>query len=151
MSIESSKGSYMEKFRVAFIVPGEPKGKGRPRFNTKTGKTYTPGDTINYENLVKLQYQSLVGDKYTEKPIEAIITCYYSIPKSMSKANKEKAYHGKLRPTKKPDLDNVAKVVLDSLNGLAYKDDSQVVSLKIDKYYADKPLVKVELYEVEYD
>lgn len=59
----------MEKFRVAFIVPGEPKGKGRPRFNTKTGRTYTPGDTINYENLVKMQYQALVGDKYTKKEV----------------------------------------------------------------------------------
>jgi len=135
----------MEKFRVAFIVPGEPKGKGRPRFNTKTGRTYTPGDTINYENLVKVQYQTLVGDKYTDKPIEAVM------PKSMSKSNREKVYHGKLRPTKKPDLDNIAKIVLDSLNGLAYKDDSQVVSLRIDKHYADKPLVKVELYEVEHE
>ena len=51
----------------------------------------------------------------------------------------------------KPDLDNIAKIVLDSLNGLAYKDDRQVVSLKIEKHYADKPLVKVELYEVEYE
>ena len=83
--------------------------------------------------------------------VGARITCYYGIPKSMSKSNREKVYHGKLRPTKKPDLDNIAKIVLDSLNGLAYKDDSQVVSLKIEKYYADKPLVKVELYEVEQD
>ena len=102
----------MEKFRVAFIVPGEPKGKGRPRFNPKTGRTYTPGDTINYENLVKVQYQTLVGDKYTDKPIEAVITCYYGMPKSMSKSNREKVYHGKLRPTKKPDLDNIAKITL---------------------------------------
>ena len=69
----------------------------------------------------------------------------------MSKSNREKVYHGKLRPTKKPDLDNIAKIVLDSLNGLAYKDDSQVVSLRIDKFYAEKPLVKVELYEVEHE
>lgn len=139
----------MEKYRVMFIVPGEPKGKGRPRFNTKSGRTYTPSDTLNYENLVKVQYQSLVGDKYTDKEIEAKITCYYGMPKSMTKANREKVYHGKLRPTKKPDLDNIAKIILDSLNGIAYKDDSQIVSLKIDKYYAEKPLVKVELYEVE--
>ena len=141
----------MAKFSVAFIDPGEPKGKSRPGYNTKTGRTYTPGETINYENLVKVQYQTLVGDKYTDKPIEAVITCYYGMPKSMSKSNREKVYHGKLRPTKKPDLDNIAKIVLDSLNGLAYKDDSQVVSLRIDKHYADKPLVKVELYEVEHE
>ena len=42
-------------------------------------------------------------------------------------------------PLKKPDIDNCIKVILDSLNGIAYKDDSQVVSLKIEKYYADKP------------
>ena len=61
----------MDKFRVTFIIPGEPKGKGRPRFNTRTGRAFTPGDTINYENLVKLQYQNLVGDKYTDKPVQA--------------------------------------------------------------------------------
>lgn len=140
----------MDKYRVCFIVPGEPKAKQRPRFNTKTGRTYTPNQTISYENLIKMQYQSFVGEKYTENQVEAVITCYYVMPKSISKAKKEKALHGIIRPTKKPDLDNIAKSVLDSLNGLAYKDDSQVVSLKVEKYYAEKPLVKVELYEVEY-
>ena len=139
----------MDKYRVAFIIPGEPHGKARPKFNTKTGRTYTPSKTINYENLVKMQYQTLVGDKYTENPVEAIITCYYGIPKSMTKGKRGKALKGELRPTKKPDLDNIAKSVLDSLNGLAYKDDSQVVKLQIEKYYGEKPLVKVELYEVD--
>ena len=138
----------MEKFRVAFIVPGEPKGKGRPRFNTKTGRTYTPGDTINYENLVKMQYQALVGDKYTEKEVEARITCYYGIPKSMSKSNREKVYHGKLRPTKKPDLDNIAKIVLDALNKLAFKDDNQITKLNLEKIYSEeeKVFIKIEEY-----
>ena len=53
---------------------------------------------------------------------------------------------GNLRPTKKPDLDNVAKIILDSLNKIAYDDDSQIVDLHIRKYYSDNPRVLVSLY-----
>lgn len=133
---------------ISFIIPGEPKGKGRPRMNTKTGRAYTPKDTILYENLVRIQYQNCIGQKSLEGEIRAYITCYYSMPKSMSKAKREKALHGTLRPTKKPDLDNVCKIVLDSLNGLAYKDDSQVVEIIVKKYYSEQPLIKVELEEI---
>lgn len=83
--------------------------------------------------------------------IEAEIKAYYAIPKSMTKKNRQLIEEGKLHPTKKPDLDNVAKIILDALNGIAYKDDSQVVRLHIEKEYADddKPRVEVILRELE--
>ena len=54
---------------------------------------------------------------------------------------------GLISPTKKPDLDNIAKAILDSLNGIAYKDDSQIVSLLISKKYSDRPRVEIALKE----
>lgn len=133
---------------ISFIIPGEPKGKGRPRMSTKTGRAFTPKDTLLYENLVKSRYWSCIGEKKLEGEIRAFITCYYKIPKSTSKTKRELMLHDKLRPTKKPDLDNIAKVVLDSLNGIAFNDDAQVVELIIKKYYGEQPLVKVELEEI---
>ena len=54
---------------------------------------------------------------------------------------------GIIRPTKKPDLDNIAKAVLDSLNGIAYKDDSQIVSMVVSKKYSNRPRVEITLKE----
>ena len=133
---------------ISFIVPGEPRGKQRPRMSTRTGRAYTPKETLMYENLVKVQYQKSACGKCFEGPIRAYITCYYAIPKSMSKTKREKALSGLLRPVKKPDLDNIAKAILDSLNKLAYSDDNQVVEIIIKKYYAEKPFVKVELQQI---
>ena len=53
-----------------------------------------------------------------------------------------------IRPTVKPDCDNLAKSILDSLNGLAYHDDKQVVELVVKKYYAENAEVKIKLSEV---
>ena len=138
---------------IRFTVPGEPTGKGRPRVFKTNGvsRATTPQKTLNYENLVKwivgesMQVEQLTGE------IEAEIKAYYAIPKSMTKKNRQLIEEGKLHPTKKPDLDNVAKIILDALNGIAYKDDSQVVRMHIEKEYADdeKPRVEVVLRELE--
>lgn len=133
---------------ISFIVPGEPKGKGRPRMSTRTGKAFTPKDTLLYENLVKMQYMNCVKDKYIEGNVRAYITCYYGIPKSYSKKKRISALMNEIRPNKKPDIDNCIKVILDSLNGLAYKDDAQVVEVVAKKFYAENGLVKIELEEI---
>ena len=83
-----------------------------------------------------------------DAPLEVHIIAYYEIPKSISKKKKQEMLEDKIRPTIKPDTDNIAKSILDSLNGIAYKDDKQIVSLKVDKYYAEIPSVFVEIKEV---
>ena len=134
---------------VRFVIPGEPKGKGRPRMSTRTGIAYTPKETLSYENLVKWVYQESVCGPKLEGEIEAKITCFYSIPKSMTKRNRQLIEEGKLHPTKKPDLDNVAKIILDSLNNIAFHDDSQIVKLEIEKHYSDNPRVEVYICEIK--
>lgn len=127
------------------IIEGEPKGKARPRV-TKAGITYTPQETVNYENWVKLCYRTQTKTTF-EGEVHARIDAYFQIPKSTSKKKAELMEEKEIRPTKKPDVDNIAKIILDSLNGIAYKDDSQVVSCLVCKYYSEKPRVEVLLWE----
>jgi Holliday junction resolvase RusA-like endonuclease len=133
---------------VKFTVLGEPKGKGRPRM-TARGRTYTPKDTVQYENLVRIEYRRQCGDfKFQDgTPLDARITAYFSIPQSVSKKKRQMMMEHKVRPTKKPDVDNVAKVVLDSINGVAYHDDAQVVDCQVRKFYSDNPRIVVTLQE----
>lgn len=116
------------------IVDGKIKGKARPRFNTKTGSTFTPGDTVNYENWVRLCYQQQDG-RHLEGAVRANITVYFKVPKSYSKKRIQAIMSGEEYPLKKPDADNIAKIILDSLNKIAYEDDSQVTELVVLKRY----------------
>lgn len=135
---------------VRFTVPGPPMGKQRPRVYRVGDKSraVTPQKTVSYENLVKWYYSSEAGEKRLEGEIEACIKAMYPIPKSMSKKNRQLIEEDKLHPTKKPDADNIGKIILDSINGLAYHDDSQVVRLVIEKYYSEFPRVEVALREI---
>lgn len=134
--------------QLEFVVMGVPKGKGRPRM-TRSGHTYTPNDTVQYENLVKTCFVEKYPDWVpSEEVIQASIIAYYPIPKSFSAKKLRMIKEGDLLPAKKPDLDNIAKAILDSLNNIAYKDDSQVCQLTMLKQYDDRPRVEVTLKEV---
>ena len=121
---------------VEFIIPGEPQGKGRPRF-TKTGHTYTPDATREYEQRVKwafrTQCRAVVFDEKT--PLMLSVHAYMERPKSASRITRQLMGAGKLRPLKKPDWDNIGKIVADALNGIAYHDDAQIVDANVHKYY----------------
>lgn len=130
-----------------FKIQGEPMGKGRPRF-TKVGRTYTPKETSNYENWVKLCFKETYPYATpTEERLRVYIDAFFTIPKSFSKKKKELAYDALISPTKKPDCDNIAKIILDALNGIAYKDDKQVVKLQVNKYYSEQPCVIVQIMD----
>lgn len=132
---------------IKFEIPGEPKAKARPRV-MKNGITYTPKKTVQYENWVKECYWVTHKNKRLTGQIRAIIKAYFKMPKSVSKNKKQQMIDGEIRPTKKPDTDNIAKAILDSLNTIAYDDDKQVVELLIQKYYSENPRVEVELEEI---
>ncbi|MCC0681076.1 RusA family crossover junction endodeoxyribonuclease [Clostridioides sp. ES-S-0005-03] len=133
--------------KINFTIDGEPIGKERPRMNTYAKRTYTPNKTKDYENLIKWLYQSKVK-YYFEGYIKMTLRCYYSIAKSNSKKVKEQKRNNALRPSKKPDIDNVVKIVADALNEIAYKDDTQIVEVVASKYYSDKPRIEVVLEDV---
>ena len=140
----------------AFTIEGEPKGKGRPRFSVVNGRvhTRTPDGTVIYENMVKLSYRDACKEPMYDKdvPLVVQITAFYGIPKSTSKKKRQDMLFEKIRPTKKPDIDNLCKVVLDSLNQIAYHDDAQIVKATVSKFYSDYPRVFVQLWtQEEYD
>ena len=133
-----------------FEVAGKIKGKGRPRFS-KFGnfvKAYTPADTASYENLIKLQFRIDCGDWYSESPLKMKIIAIHGIVKSASKKDKSRMLNGEIKPTKKPDADNIVKIICDALNGVAYKDDTQVVELEFKKLYGEHEKVIVEIAEI---
>lgn len=124
---------------VQFFVPGKPIGKQRPKFNRKTKNTYTPKETRDYETLVRTCYMQKYSNKepiQAKTPVEVEIYAYFKIPKNTTKKQKVLIENNKLFPTVKPDADNVSKIILDALNGLAYYDDNQVIDLTIYKHYA---------------
>lgn len=133
---------------MKFTIPGEPKAKQRAR-TLKTGRSYTPEQTVNYENWVKQCYLLSDQKERLEGQIEARIKAFFSIPKSTSKAKREQMLNGEIRPIKKPDLSNVIKSIEDGLNSIAYSDDSQIVKLVAMKYYSNEPRVEVELISID--
>ena len=132
-----------------FEVPGKVIGKGRPRLNSYTGVVYTPTKTKDYETLVE-QYFLLKYPRFKalEGRIKVNIIAYFSIPKIIKKSDINEMLENNISPTKKPDIDNIVKVVLDSMNKFAFKDDNQITKLEVEKKYAleDKVHIKIEEY-----
>ena len=132
-----------------FEVPGRVIGKGRPRLNSYTGIVYTPTRTKDYESLVE-QYFLLKYPRFKvlEGRIKVSIIAYFSIPKTTKKADINEMLENNISPTKKPDIDNIVKAILDSMNKFAFKDDNQITKLEVEKKYSieDKVYVKIEEY-----
>ncbi|WP_313005358.1 RusA family crossover junction endodeoxyribonuclease [Brevundimonas sp.] len=133
---------------LAFTVPGDPRGKGRPRATTIGGhaRMFTDSRTASYENLVKLAASRALGDRAPlDVPLTVVITVRMTPAASSSAKKRAAMLSGEMAPTKLPDLDNVVKAVLDGCNKVAFRDDALVVSLIARKQYAATPGVDVEI------
>ena len=135
-----------------------PKGKARPRTRVvKTGgrsfaQIYTPKDTRRYEKAIRDAYDFEAYQHDWEPYREGVAIRLYlefgmPIPKASSKKNREAMMAFDIVPTKKPDADNLAKAVMDAINGVAYHDDNQIASLHIMKVYAEEPYVRIYMSE----
>jgi Holliday junction resolvase RusA-like endonuclease len=132
---------------INFTIYGEPTAQGRPRATSRGGfiKLYDPEKSRSYKELVYSEAVQVKPDELLQCELVAVINAYFSIPKSKSKKWKEQARAEIIKPTKKPDADNVAKLILDGCNGILYKDDSQIVTLIVHKKYSDNPRVEVKI------
>lgn len=132
-----------------FEVPGKVIGKGRPRLNSYTGAVYTPTNTKDYETLVE-QYFLLKYPKFKmlEGRIKVSIVAYFAIPKATKKSDINQMLENNISPTKKPDIDNIVKIVLDAMNKFAFKDDTQITKIEVEKKYGleEKVYIKIEEY-----
>lgn len=123
---------------MQFIVKGRPQGKKRPRFSRVSRTVYTPRETISYETQIAVAFKAGGGRCIPAGQCVAVsVTAFFPVPQSYSRGKRKACIDGAIRPDKKPDIDNVLKVVLDALNGLAYDDDKQVIEVICRKYYTD--------------
>lgn len=136
---------------LSFSVPGQPQSKGRPRVG-KVGahaRLFTPAKTVAYEGLVALAArQAMDAQTLVEGPVAVVMTIMCQVPESWSKKKRGLAFTHQLRPTTKPDVDNVVKAVFDGLNGVVWRDDVQVVDLSLSKRYGPMPGVDVSIFSV---
>ena len=143
---------------VTFLIPGPPQGRARPRVVRGAGgrvHTYTPDGTAAYEQLVREQYRKAAripaggvpaggvpagGVQFPdEAAIRLTVTAGFPVPKSASRKNRARMLAGEIRPAKRPDFDNIGKIIADALNGVAYRDDAQIVEAQVVKIYVDGP------------
>lgn len=135
----------MEK--IHFTVPGEPRGKGRPRLNKITGAIHTDNETRAYENkIIAFYHQAVRWFRFPDDMFLSVnVTAYLPIPKSYSKAKRAAMAADQIWPSRKPDADNILKVVLDAMNGVAYKDDARVIRCACEKHYGDPPRLEITI------
>ena len=136
--------------RIVFTLNGDPVGWERTGYNHRTGAKYTQKRTRQRETDIAWAYKRAGGrlQASTSDFVRLSVFSIYPIPKSASKAKKTAMADGRILPTVKPDVDNVLKLIMDALNGVAYLDDKQVVDARCAKMYADNPCTIVSLETV---
>lgn len=130
---------------VTIVVAGDPVAKGRPRM-TRTGRAYTPAKTRQYETYARLvAQQEMQGRRLLEGALHMKLRVDLAIPSSWSKKKQQAALIGEVMPCVKPDLDNFLKAIADSLAGVVFADDKQVVSVTATKRYSQTPKMVVTI------
>ena len=137
---------------VSFTVDGTAVPKQRPRISGR--RAYTPKRTKDYEGRVLDAFRSSYKGFYPafgkDVPVRVGIRIVQAVPKSWSKKKRLQAEQGEIVPlSRNGDVDNIAKSILDALNGFAYEDDCQVTTLMITKQYGARPCAEVQLGEDE--
>lgn len=136
---------------VAFVIPGAPVGKGRPKFARRGNfvTTYTPEKTASYENLVKVKAEeAMAGRPVFEGAVSVVIWLYVTPPASWSQKKQRAALEGAIFPTSKPDVDNVVKGIFDACNDIVWRDDKQACDVTVRKRYATTARATVQVKEL---
>lgn len=134
---------------ITVHVVGDPVGKGRPRF-TRSGRVYTPKQTSAFEDLIAWHARAaMAGRTILGGPVKLMVRSGMPIPESWSGKKRAAAKLGLIWPTSRPDIDNLLKIGADSLNGVVYRDDAQVVIVETAKVYADQPFMNIEVISLE--
>lgn len=134
---------------IQFFVAGAPVGKGRPRFSKASGRAFTPQKTANAEAFVKSEALRLVGQPVLIGPLELQLIATAVVPDSWPEKKRADALAGRLWPVGKPDLDNLGKLYADALNGILWKDDSQLVRMALEKRYGEIPGVLITVLPID--
>lgn len=129
---------------VSFTIPGRPVAWARA--GRGNGATFTPAPQRSFAAAVRMAGgEAMAGRAPLEGAVRLIVAAHFPIAVSWSKKKQEAARQGEIRPTGKPDWDNAGKIISDALNGIAYRDDAQIVSAVVDQFYSDRPRVDVRV------
>ena len=139
---------------ITVELPGEPQGKGRPRFRMRlarfggsAGKPYTPARSRAYElALRQVAAIAMRGRKPLDGALKVTVAAFMAVPASWPARKRDVALAGATYPTVKPDIDNVVKMTLDAGNGVLWLDDKQIVVLSIFKQYDEVPRLRIEIW-----
>ena len=132
---------------MKFTIPIEPVGQMRARSTAIGGhaRTYKHSKQKSAESRLLAFAAEHRPAEPLDGPLEVTVDAYLPIPTSMTKLKRAMALSGELRPTKKPDIDNVSKHLLDCFNGIFWTDDKNIVGLMVRKFYSDRPRWEVEI------
>ena len=136
---------------VSIFLAGSPRGKGRPKFSTVNGRAraFTDGATRNYEASLKIVAQlAMRGCDPLQGALDVLMIATFPIPPSWPKRRQAEALAGTMRPTTKPDGDNLLKTT-DALNGVVWVDDAQVADGTVRKRYGVAPGLLIEVRPAE--
>ncbi|MGG0663425.1 RusA family crossover junction endodeoxyribonuclease [Viridibacillus arvi] len=133
--------------QITFEIDGDVQAQQRPKFS-RIGKGVSvrdPKESKDYKSFVRLVASEHSPAELITEPIKLYIDVFRKIPKSFSKKKHLQAVEGELRPTTKPDIDNLVKGIKDGLSKVIWHDDSQVIELVARKFYSDKPKAVVTI------
>jgi Holliday junction resolvase RusA-like endonuclease len=143
--------------QIVIELEGVPQGKGRLRHRLVRSRAnpmgyasgYTPSKTRKYEEQLAGQAARAMGNRSPiPGPVHVQVCAYVPLPKGWSKRKRALALAGDIRPVVKPDWDNYAKVC-DALNGVVWIDDKQVIEGRVEKFYSERPRLRIAVTEME--
>lgn len=135
---------------IIVALRGLPIGKGRPRFVRATGRAYTPARTADYEGtLAAAGQRAMEGRAPLDGPLAISVVATFPIPQSWSGRKKGMATAGLIRPTGRPDSDNLLKAAGDGLNAIVWRDDSQIVDARVRKVYGASPSMIIRVVQID--
>lgn len=139
---------------VLIVLPGSPRGKGRPRVRVVTPRRggsfptfYNDPQTVSYERALAITAKAAMrGKPLLQGAVRIHINALFRPPSSWTPSKQANALGGLVKPTGKPDFDNIAKIGCDALKNIVWADDAQVVDARVIKSYADKPLLEIGIW-----
>lgn len=135
---------------VVVTLRGQPQGKGRPRFGRAGAfvRVWTDKKTASYEKLLGAAgHEAMAGLSALDTALSVVIEAAMGIPPSWPRKRRSAALSGDLSPIGRPDFDNIAKGICDALNGIVWRDDSQIVACTFRKFYSEYPGIKISVWE----
>ena len=133
---------------IKIWIPGQPIAKRRHRSTVVNDKICTYSDQKDQARRMSILALQQTKGETLQGALIVKMDFGMAMPKKVAKSKREAMLCGDIAPTKKPDLDNLEKMILDCLNKIVWEDDKQIVEIHSRKFYSDDPGTMVEIVEV---